>query len=86
MVERASKGIGWESDMKHPSCGDGLDDRCRDANGEIRRKNGSTRIDTLRQTYGEEFAPGARGDMHLNTLLDRTDAGSLSDYLKHRQK
>jgi hypothetical protein len=36
-----------------------LDDRCRDNNGEIRRKNGATRVGTLRQTYGEGFAPGA---------------------------
>jgi hypothetical protein len=41
-----------------------------------------TRIDTLRQTYGEDFAPGVRGDTHLKTLLDRTGSSSLSDYLK----
>jgi hypothetical protein len=72
--------------MKHTSCEDGLDRRCRDANGEIRRKNGSTRVDTLRETYGDGFAQGARGDMHLNTFLDRAGAASLSDYLKHRPK
>ena len=62
----------------------GLDDRARDNDGEIRRKNGNTRVDTLRETYGEDFAPGARGDMHLDTLLDRTGAKSLSDYLKNK--
>jgi hypothetical protein len=30
-----------------------LDDRCRDNNGEIRHKNGSTQVGTLRETYGE---------------------------------
>jgi hypothetical protein len=60
----------------------GLDDRHRDANGEIRRKNGNTRVDSLRGTYGDNFAGDFRGDMKLETLLDRTGARSLSDYLK----
>ena len=60
----------------------GLDDRHRDANGEIRRKNGNTRVDSLRQTYGEDFAKDFRGDMKLETLLERTGANSLSEYLK----
>lgn len=64
----------------------GLDGRARDNDGEIRRKNGNTRVDTLRETYGEDFAPGVRGDMHLETLLDRTGAKSLSDYLKNKDK
>jgi hypothetical protein len=34
----------------------GLDNRCRDNNGEIRNKNGATRVGTLRQTYGDKFA------------------------------
>jgi hypothetical protein len=60
----------------------GLDGRHRDANGEIRHKNGNTRVDTLRETYGENFAKGYRGDMILETLLDRTSSDSLRDYLK----
>jgi hypothetical protein len=62
----------------------GLDGRARDRDGEIRRKNGNTRVDTLRDTYGDGFASGARGDMHLDTLLNRTGANSLSDYLKSK--
>jgi hypothetical protein len=65
-------------------CHSGLDDRCRDNNGEIRRKNGSTRIGTLRQTYGEDFAAGFRGDMKLENLLYRTGAESLSELLKRK--
>lgn len=65
-------------------CHTGLDDRCRDHNGEIRRKNGGTRVDTLRQTYGEDFAAGVRGDMKLDSLLERTGAGSLSELLKRK--
>ncbi len=60
----------------------GLDNRSRDANGEIRRKRGDTRVDTLRQTYGEDFAAGFRGDMRLDTLLERTGAESLSQLVK----
>lgn len=63
----------------------GLDGRSRDNNGEIRRKRSDTRVDTLRDTYGDNFAAGARGDMHLGTLLKRTGANSLSDYLKNKR-
>lgn len=63
----------------------GLDDRVRDDNGEIRRKRSDTRVDTLRQTYGDNFAAGAPGDMRLGTLLKRTGANSLSDYLKNKR-
>jgi hypothetical protein len=61
----------------------GLDDRYRDNSGQTREKNSNTRIDTLRDTYGPDFAPGLRGDAHLRTLLDRTGSNSLSDYLKN---
>lgn len=67
-------------------CNDGLDDRCRDLDGEVRRKRGDTLVSTLRQTYGEEFAPGVRSDMRLDTLLDRTGADSLSQLLHDRKK
>jgi hypothetical protein len=60
----------------------GLDGRHRDSNGAIRHKNGNTRIDTLRETYGDGFAKGYRGDMKLATLLERTSSESLRDYLK----
>lgn len=64
----------------------GLDDRRRDNSGQTREKNGNTRIDTLRETYGEGFGSGLRGDAHLRTLLDRTGSTSLSDYLRNRNK
>jgi hypothetical protein len=66
-------------------CERGLDDRCRDQDGQIRQKNGNTRVDTLRDTYGDDFAQGYRGDMHLRTLLDRTGAPSLSQYLRRNR-
>jgi hypothetical protein len=40
-------------------CETGLDDRCRDADGEIRRKRGDTLVGTLRDKYGPSFAPGS---------------------------
>jgi hypothetical protein len=65
-------------------CDRGLDDRCRDRDGEIRRKNGNTRVGTLRETYGPGFAPGVRADTKLGTVLERTGAQSLSDLVKKR--
>ena len=59
-----------------------LEDRQRDTSDPVSEKRGDTRIDTLRQTYGEDFAPGVRGDTHLKTLLDRTGSSSLSEYLR----
>jgi len=65
----------------HPTS---LDGRTRDRDGEIRHKNGITRVDTLRSTYGDSFATGVRGDTHLDTLLDKTGAKSLSDFLSRK--
>lgn len=64
----------------------GLDERHRDENGRIRAKNGNTRVDTLREIYGEDFGAEIRGDAHLDTLLDRTGYDSLSQYLRGRKK
>ncbi len=63
----------------------GLDNRHRDADGQTRAKNGNTKIGTLRETYGEGFAPGIRSDAHLDTLLDREGCNSLSEYLKKQK-
>jgi len=67
------------------NCNQGLDDRCRDADGEIRRKRSDTLVGTLRREYGDDFAEGFRSDAQLGTLLRETDSNSLSDYLKHRR-
>lgn len=60
----------------------GLDDRHRNKDGEIDRKHGNTRVDTLRDTYGPNFAPGRRGDMELENLLANEKVDSLSQLLK----
>ena len=69
--------------MRNRNCPTGLDDRCRDHDGEIRQKRGDTLVGTLRRTYGPEFAPGIRSDMRLDTLRERT-GGSLSKLLKDK--
>ncbi len=63
----------------------GLKGRHRDLDGQASRKHGDTLVGTLRGTYGNDFAPGARADMELRTLLQRTGAHSLSQYLKKPQ-
>lgn len=68
--------------MVPTECNHGLDDRCRDEDGEIRRKRRDTLVRTLRREYGEDIAPGMRGDATLGTLLERSGARSLSEYLK----
>jgi hypothetical protein len=65
-------------------CPSGLDNRCRDNDGEIRHKNGATRVGTLRETYGDNFARGVRSNMKLDTLLERSGSKSLSQLLKKR--
>jgi hypothetical protein len=67
--------------MAKKHCDVGLDDRCRDLDGEIRHKRGDTLVRTLRKTYGPDFAPGVRGDMRLDTLRER-EGGSLTKILK----
>jgi hypothetical protein len=60
----------------------GLDGRQRDEDGEIRHKNGNTKIGTLRRTYGEDFASGHRSDMKLENLLKQEKVETLSELLK----
>ena len=69
------------NDDKH--CHEGLDDRCRDRDGEIRQKRGDTLVRTLRETYGPDFAPGVRSDTRLDTLRDRSGK-SLTQLTKKR--
>jgi hypothetical protein len=68
---------------KHPK---DLDDRRRDKSGQIDKKHGNTLVRTLRKTYGQDFAPGVRGDMKLENLLKREKVSSLSELLKKHKK
>jgi len=68
--------------MSNKHCNDGLDGRCRDENGEIRRKRSDTLVGTLRREYGENFAEGFRSDAMLGTVLRETSSNYLSDFRK----
>ena len=70
---------------RNKSCETGLDNRCRDLDGEIRKKRGDTLVKTLRQTYGSDFASGVRGDTRLDTLRERAGGGSLTDLVKKKE-
>lgn len=50
----------------------GLDNRHRDANGQISEKHGNTQVGTLRQTYGDNFLRDWRRDAHLSTVRNET--------------
>ncbi len=60
----------------------GLDDRMRDHDGEIRKKRSDTKVETLRETYGPEFAKGYRSDAKLGTVLQREGLDTLDQLLK----
>lgn len=56
--------------------------RARTEMGSLREKRGDTRVDTIEDMYRRDF--GVRGDMHLDTLLERTGSKSLSDLLRKK--
>jgi hypothetical protein len=60
----------------------GLDGRHRDADGEISKKHGNTRVKNLRDTYGKDFAPGVPGTAKLKDVLARLDEPSLSKLIE----
>lgn len=64
----------------------GLDGRHRDGDGQIHHKMGNTKIGTLRETYGDDFAADHRSDMKLENLLKETGAKSLTDFRKNYEK
>ena len=84
MGVRAGVRKNYEDGMAKQHCNTGLDNRCRDEDGEVRRKRGDTLVGTLRNTYGEDFAHGYRSDARLDTVLREEGADSLSDLLKRK--
>jgi hypothetical protein len=70
--------------MAKRNCDTGLDNRCRDNDGEIRHKRNDTQVGTLRQTYGDNFAEGYRSDAKLGTVLKNERVATLSELLKRR--
>jgi hypothetical protein len=68
--------------MERTSCDVGLDDRCRDSDGSIRKKRDDTLVRTLRKEYGPNFAGEFRSDMKLGTLRRKKRASSLRKVLR----
>ncbi len=58
----------------------GLDNRMRDENGEIREKNGNTKMGTIEKEYDKDF--GVRSDMKLKNFLEQEGYDSLNEVLK----
>lgn len=70
--------------MTKRDCNPGLDNRCRDEDGEVRHKRRDTLVRTLRETYGSDFAKGYRSDAELGTVLDREGVDTLSELLRKK--
>ena len=63
----------------------GLDHRARDRGGEIRKKRSDTLVRTLREEYGDHFAPGYRPTDTLGKVPKKEGVESLHQLLKkHR--
>lgn len=56
----------------------GLHGRHRDRNGEISRKHGNTRVETLRKIYGPSFAVAFPATAQLREVLETLDEESLT--------
>lgn len=56
--------------------------RSRNENGELRQKRGDTHIETIEKQYNINL--GVRGDMHLETYLDRNNIASLNDLIQRK--
>lgn len=60
----------------------GLDGRMRDGDGQIRQKRNDTLVRTLRNEYGDGFAPDYRSDTKLKTVLRDAGVDTLDQYRK----
>jgi hypothetical protein len=70
--------------MTKRNCDTGLDNRCRDNDGEIRHKRNDTLVRSLRDTYGPDFARGYRSDATLGTVLRNEGVATLSELIRRR--
>lgn len=58
--------------------------RARNLTGELRRKRGDTRVDTLEEQYHVDF--GVRGDMTLNTLRQRLGEDEVAKLVRRARE
>ena len=56
--------------------------RGRNEDGQLRQKRGDTHIETIEKQYGIDL--NVRGDMHLNTYLDKNNINSLNDLINEK--
>jgi hypothetical protein len=54
--------------------------RARNLTGELRRKRGDTRVDTIEHQYHVDF--GVRGDMSLETLRERLGQDEIAKLVR----
>lgn len=54
--------------------------RSRNENGPLREKRGDTHVGTIEKQYDRNF--GVRGNMHLDTLLQREGVQSLHELIE----
>jgi hypothetical protein len=54
--------------------------RSRNEDGQLREKRGDTHVKTIEKQYDRDF--GVRGDMHLDTLLQREGVQSLHELIE----
>lgn len=59
-------------------------ERSRNPHGPLREKRGDTYVETIERQYGVDF--NVRGDMHLDTLLEKKGYDSLNDLLHKENK
>ena len=62
-----------------------IDTRHRDKYREISRKHGNTLIGTLRDTYGQGFAPGCADHAKLSDVISKLDETSLSHLIRDQE-
>ncbi len=56
--------------------------RSRNKSGPLRDKRDDTNVETIEKQYDRDF--NVRGDMHLDTLLEKTGQKSLNDLIHSR--
>lgn len=59
-------------------------ERSRNSSGQLREKRSDTHVKTIEEKYDIDF--NVRGDMHLDTLLEKEGYGSLNDLLHNENR
>jgi hypothetical protein len=57
--------------------------RSRNESGPLRATRGDKHVGTLEEQYGRDF--GVKGDMHVDTLLDKLEYDSVNDLIHNEE-